>query len=55
MKKYEMPVIEMVNLADDILTVVGSGDIEFPEVPLFANSNTFFANSNTFRGDGDFS
>ena len=52
MKKYEMPVIEMVNLADDILT--GSGDIEFPEVPLFANSNTFFANSNTFIGNGDF-
>lgn len=47
MKKYEMPVIEMVNLADDILTVVGSGDIEFPEVPMFANSNTF-------SGNGDF-
>lgn len=46
MKKYEMPVIEMVNLADDILTVVGSGEIEFPEAPMFPNSNTFNGGGN---------
>lgn len=42
MKNYEMPIVKVMEFSTQMDVLTASGDIEFPEVPLFSDDRNSF-------------